>query len=136
MSRVSAATLSEPVLAGLVAWWAWGETLRPHITDTVLLVQDALAEGRHVILEGAQGTLLDLDHGTYPFVTSSNPVAGGACTGGGVGPLQVEQVFDLDQDGKGEIFALTGDGTEACYLLIAPSGLSYNLVKKGLCAGY
>ena len=74
---------------------SWGETLRPHITDTVLLVQDALAEGRHVILEGAQGTLLDLDHGTYPFVTSSNPVAGGACTGGGVGPLQVEQVIGI-----------------------------------------
>ena len=74
---------------------AWGERLRPFITDTTLLVQDALAEGRHVILEGAQGTLLDLDHGTYPYVTSSNPVAGGACTGGGVGPLQVEQVIGV-----------------------------------------
>jgi adenylosuccinate synthase len=79
----------------LVEAASWGEMLRPHITDTVLLIQDALAEGRHVILEGAQGTLLDLDHGTYPFVTSSNPVAGGACTGGGVGPLQVEQVIGI-----------------------------------------
>jgi adenylosuccinate synthase len=57
---------------------AWGERLRPHIIDTTSLVQEALAAGRHVILEGAQGTLLDLDHGTYPYVTSSNPVAGPA----------------------------------------------------------
>ena len=74
---------------------AWGERLRPHIVDTTNLVQDALAAGKHVILEGAQGTLLDLDHGTYPFVTSSNPVAGGACTGGGVGPLQIDQVIGV-----------------------------------------
>ena len=73
----------------------WGERLRDQITDTTTLVQEALADGRHVILEGAQGTLLDLDHGTYPYVTSSNPVAGGACTGGGVGPLQIEQVIGV-----------------------------------------
>ncbi len=74
---------------------AWGERLRPFITDTTGLVQQALAEGRHVLLEGAQGTLLDLDHGTYPYVTSSSPVAGGACTGGGVGPLQIDQVIGV-----------------------------------------
>ncbi len=74
---------------------AWGERLRPHIVDTTGLVQDALARGRHVILEGAQGALLDLDHGTYPYVTSSNPIAGGACTGGGVGPLQISQVIGV-----------------------------------------
>ena len=51
--------------------------------------------GEHVLLEGAQGTLLDLDHGSYPFVTSSNPVAGGACTGGGIGPLQVDEVIGV-----------------------------------------
>jgi adenylosuccinate synthase len=73
----------------------WGERLRPYITDTTQLVQDALADGLHVLLEGAQGTLLDLDHGTYPYVTSSNPVAGGACTGGGVGPLQIDQVIGV-----------------------------------------
>jgi adenylosuccinate synthase len=73
----------------------WGRRLREQIVDTTLLVQDALAEGRHVLLEGAQGTLLDLDHGTYPYVTSSNPIAGGACTGGGVGPLQVDQVIGV-----------------------------------------
>jgi adenylosuccinate synthase len=73
----------------------WGARLRDQITDTTNLVQDALAEGQHVLLEGAQGTLLDLDHGTYPYVTSSNPIAGGACTGGGVGPLQVDQVIGV-----------------------------------------
>jgi adenylosuccinate synthase len=74
---------------------AWGERLRPHLDDTTWLVQGALARGEHVLLEGAQGTLLDLDHGSYPFVTSSNPVAGGACTGGGIGPLQVDEVIGV-----------------------------------------
>lgn len=73
----------------------WGDALRPHIADTTRLVQDALAEGEHILLEGAQGTLLDLDHGTYPYVTSSNPVAGGATTGGGIGPLQIDQVIGV-----------------------------------------
>ncbi len=74
---------------------AWGERLRDHLDDTTWLVQGALARGEHVLLEGAQGTLLDLDHGSYPFVTSSNPVAGGACTGGGIGPLQVDEVIGV-----------------------------------------
>jgi len=73
----------------------WGERLREHLDDTTWLVQAALARGEHVLLEGAQGTLLDLDHGSYPFVTSSNPVAGGACTGGGIGPLQVDEVIGV-----------------------------------------
>jgi adenylosuccinate synthase len=74
---------------------AWGNRLRDHLDDTTWLVQAALARGEHVLLEGAQGTLLDLDHGSYPFVTSSNPVAGGACTGGGIGPLQVDEVIGV-----------------------------------------
>ncbi len=74
---------------------AWGARLRDHLDDTTWLVQGALARGEHVLLEGAQGTLLDLDHGSYPFVTSSNPVAGGACTGGGIGPLQVDEVIGV-----------------------------------------
>jgi adenylosuccinate synthase len=74
---------------------AWGERLRDHLDDTTWLVQRALARGEHVLLEGAQGTLLDLDHGSYPYVTSSNPVAGGACTGGGIGPLQVDEVIGV-----------------------------------------
>jgi adenylosuccinate synthase len=69
--------------------------LRDHLDDTTWLVQKALARGEHVLLEGAQGTLLDLDHGSYPYVTSSNPVAGGACTGGGIGPLQVDEVVGV-----------------------------------------
>jgi adenylosuccinate synthase len=73
----------------------WGERLADRIVDSTARVQAALAAGEHVLLEGAQGTLLDLDHGTYPYVTSSNPVAGGACTGGGVGPLQVDQVIGV-----------------------------------------
>ncbi|HYK96627.1 MAG TPA: adenylosuccinate synthase [Candidatus Dormibacteraeota bacterium] len=74
---------------------AWGERLREHLDDTTWLVQTALARGEHVLLEGAQGTLLDLDHGSYPFVTSSNAVAGGATTGGGIGPLQVDEVMGV-----------------------------------------
>jgi adenylosuccinate synthase len=74
---------------------AWGARLRDHLDDTTWLVQGALARGEHVLLEGAQGTLLDIDHGTYPFVTSSSPVAGGACTGGGIGPLQVDEVMGV-----------------------------------------
>ena len=74
---------------------AWGARLAPHLDDTTWLVQDALRRGDHVLLEGAQGTLLDLDHGSYPYVTSSNPVAGGACTGGGIGPLQVDEVIGV-----------------------------------------
>jgi adenylosuccinate synthase len=74
---------------------AWGARLSGYLEDTTWLVQDALRRGDHVLLEGAQGTLLDLDHGTYPFVTSSSPVAGGACTGGGIGPLQVDEVMGV-----------------------------------------
>ena len=73
----------------------WGDLLGDRITDTTALVQAALAAGEHILLEGAQGTMLDLDHGTYPYVTSSNPIAGGACTGGGVGPLQITDVLGI-----------------------------------------
>src|SRR5437870_13911565 len=69
--------------------------VEPMIADTVALVHDALAAGQHVPLEGAQATFLDLDHGTYPFVTSSNPVAGGACTGAGVGPRDIDRVIGI-----------------------------------------
>ena len=73
----------------------YAERLRPYITDTVTLLHDALEDGKTILLEGAQGTLLDLDHGTYPFVTSSNPVAGGAMTGAGLGPKHVERVIGV-----------------------------------------
>lgn len=69
--------------------------LAPHMADTSLVVHQALQKGQRVLFEGAQGTLLDIDHGTYPFVTSSNPVAGGACVGAGVGPGAVSGVLGV-----------------------------------------
>jgi adenylosuccinate synthase len=73
----------------------YAEILRPYVTDTALLLNTALAEGKTVLLEGGQGTLLDVDHGTYPFVTSSNPTAGGACTGSGIGPTRITRVIGI-----------------------------------------
>jgi len=67
----------------------------PHLGDAIAIVHNALEAGQHILLEGAQATFLDLDHGTYPFVTSSNPVAGGACTGAGVGPRQIERIIGI-----------------------------------------
>ena len=69
--------------------------LEPMIADTVHLVHEALEAGRPVLFEGAQATYLDLDHGTYPFVTSSNPIAGGVCTGAGVGPRAITRVIGV-----------------------------------------
>ena len=69
--------------------------IAPMIGDTVGLVHDALARGERVLLEGAQATFLDLDHGTYPFVTSSNPVAGGACVGSGLGPRDITSIVGI-----------------------------------------
>jgi len=71
------------------------ERLEPFICDASLLVNQALDQDRHVLFEGAQGTLLDVDFGTYPFVTSSNPIAGGACTGAGVGPTRIDHVVGV-----------------------------------------
>jgi adenylosuccinate synthase len=69
--------------------------VEPYVADTVNLVHEALEIGQHVLFEGAQATFLDLDHGTYPYVTSSNPVAGGACTGAGVGPRYIDRVVGV-----------------------------------------
>ncbi|MPY93298.1 MAG: adenylosuccinate synthase [Acidimicrobiia bacterium] len=69
--------------------------LAPYVADTVTLIHEALEAGQHVLLEGAQATFLDLDHGTYPFVTSSNPTAGGACTGSGIGPRHITRVVGV-----------------------------------------
>jgi adenylosuccinate synthase len=69
--------------------------LAPMIADTVNLVHDALDAGKRILLEGAQATFLDLDHGTYPFVTSSNPVAGGACVGSGLGPRDITTIVGI-----------------------------------------
>jgi adenylosuccinate synthase len=69
--------------------------IAPMIKDTVAIVHDALDRGERILLEGAQATFLDLDHGTYPFVTSSNPVAGGACTGSGLGPRDLTDIVGI-----------------------------------------
>ncbi|MEI7746856.1 MAG: adenylosuccinate synthase, partial [Actinomycetota bacterium] len=69
--------------------------IAPMIADTVSIIHDALSAGREVLMEGAQATFLDLDHGTYPFVTSSNPVAGGACTGTGLGPRDIDRIVGI-----------------------------------------
>jgi adenylosuccinate synthase len=75
----------------------YASRLRPHVADVSLLVDRVLREGGEVLFEGAQGTLLDLDHGTYPFVTSSTPVAGGASTGIGIGPTRIDAVLGVSK---------------------------------------
>lgn len=84
----------EPILK---EYGACAERLRPYIVDASLLVYEALVRGQNVLFEGAQGTLLDIDHGTYPFVTSSSPVAGGACTGVGIGPRFIDGVIGVSK---------------------------------------
>jgi adenylosuccinate synthase len=74
---------------------AYAARLRPMVVDTSLLLNNALDAGRTVLLEGGQATLLDVDHGTYPFVTSSNATAGGACTGSGIGPNRIDRVIAI-----------------------------------------
>jgi adenylosuccinate synthase len=71
------------------------DRLEPHVTDTSLLLWEAIAKDQYVLFEGAQGTLLDIDHGTYPFVTSSNPTAGGAVVGAGIGPKAIDNVIGV-----------------------------------------
>ncbi|HYC82831.1 MAG TPA: adenylosuccinate synthetase, partial [Solirubrobacterales bacterium] len=74
---------------------SFGHRLEPHIADTARLCWEQLDSGQRVIFEGAQATLLDLDHGTYPFVTSSNPIAGAATVGAGVGPTDISEVWGI-----------------------------------------
>jgi adenylosuccinate synthase len=73
----------------------YGERLRPHVTDTAALLHQAIRRGENVLLEGAQATLLDIDHGTYPYVTSSSAIAGGACVGLGIGPTAIDRVLGV-----------------------------------------
>ncbi|MFH1571912.1 MAG: adenylosuccinate synthase [Gemmatimonadota bacterium] len=88
---------SQPLDPGAIIdeYLAYAERLRPFVTDTSVYLNRALDEGKEVLFEGAQGTLLDIDHGTYPFVTSSNTTAGGACTGSGIGPTRIDQVIGV-----------------------------------------
>ena len=73
----------------------YAEYLRPYVIDSSLKIYEAVKKKKNILFEGAQGTLLDLDHGTYPFVTSSNPIAGGACVGSGVGPTIIDRVIGV-----------------------------------------
>ncbi|AUG78838.1 Adenylosuccinate synthetase [Kitasatospora sp. MMS16-BH015] len=73
----------------------YAEKIRPYLADTTLVLDQALKANKVVLLEGGQGTLLDVDHGTYPFVTSSNPTSGGACTGAGIGPTKIDRVIGI-----------------------------------------
>ncbi len=83
--------------SGAVAqeYLGYGERIRRYVADTGLVLNNALDEGRTVLLEGGQATLLDVDHGTYPFVTSSSPTAGGACAGSGIGPTRITKVIGI-----------------------------------------
>ena len=78
-----------------VEFLGYAEALRPYVTDTSLVINRALDRDQTVVFEGAQATMLDVDHGTYPFVTSSNPIAGGACVGAGVGPTRIDRVVGV-----------------------------------------
>jgi adenylosuccinate synthase len=84
-----------PVELVVEEYLGYAEKLRPYVADTVLVLNKALEENKVVLMEGGQGTLLDVDHGTYPFVTSSNPTAGGACTGSGIGPTKIDRVIGI-----------------------------------------
>ncbi|HIV68536.1 MAG TPA: adenylosuccinate synthase [Candidatus Butyricicoccus stercorigallinarum] len=105
----------QPVLA---EYRVYAERLRSHVCDTSVLTYNAVKAGKEVLFEGAQGTLLDLDMGTYPYVTSSHPISGGCCVGSGVGPTAIDEVVGICKSyttrvGKGpfptELFDETGD---------------------------
>lgn len=79
----------------ILEYAAYGQRLAPHVVDCTRTIHEAARARKNILFEGAQGTLLDLDHGTYPYVTSSNPVSGGACIGAGVGPTLIDRVIGV-----------------------------------------
>ncbi|MEW6275035.1 MAG: adenylosuccinate synthase [Bacillota bacterium] len=79
----------------LAAYSKYAEIIKPYVADVSIIVNEAIVRGQNVLCEGAQGTLLDLDHGTYPYVTSSHPVAGAACLGAGFGPTKINRVVGV-----------------------------------------
>ena len=81
--------------AVITEYLKYAERLRPFVIDSSLKIYEAVQQRQNILFEGAQGTLLDLDHGTYPYVTSSNPIAGGACVGSGVGPTIIDRVIGV-----------------------------------------
>lgn len=78
-------------------FYGYGQQIKQYVTDTSVLVNDALDNGENVLFEGAQGVMLDIDHGTYPYVTSSNPIAGGVTTGVGIGPNKIETILGISK---------------------------------------
>ncbi|MGB9798017.1 MAG: adenylosuccinate synthase, partial [bacterium] len=72
-----------------------GNFLKPYVANTSLIIREAIKEGKNILFEGAQGTLLDINYGTYPFVTSSHPIAGGVCIGAGIGPKEIDKVIGV-----------------------------------------
>jgi adenylosuccinate synthase len=82
----------EPILS---EYLSYAERLRQYVTDTSVVLNEAIDDGRRVLFEGAQGVMLDIDQGTYPFVTSSNPTAGGVCIGSGVGPTKIHHIIGV-----------------------------------------
>jgi adenylosuccinate synthase len=97
-NRVIAAVYGQPSLDPhdiYERYRAFGERLKPFVADTSMLIHEAIRKRENVLLEGAQATLLDIDYGTYPYVTSSSPTAGGACVGVGIGPTQIDRVMGV-----------------------------------------
>ncbi len=103
-----------------VEYEQYGNRLKPYVADTSALLYGYIKQGKNILLEGAQGTLLDIDHGTYPYVTSSSPTSGGACTGLGIGPTLIDEVLGIAKAyttrvGKGP-FPTELDGGQADYI--------------------
>ncbi len=120
------------IKAVLEEYKPYADRLRSHVCDTSVLTYNAIKAGKQVLFEGAQGTLLDLDMGTYPYVTSSHPVSGGCCIGSGVGPTAIDEIIGICKSyttrvGKGpfptELFDETGD-------YIRDAGFEYGTVTK------
>lgn len=107
--------------------YAHGQRLAPYIADTTLLLNDWMDEGLTILFEGAQGTLLDLDHGSYPFVTSSSTVAGGLCAGLGVSPRRVDMIAGVFK----AYCSRVGGGPMPTELLDGPEGFGESLRKRG-----
>jgi adenylosuccinate synthase len=108
-------------------YMVYAKRLKPHIADTSHVINRALRTDKRVFFEGAQGTLLDLDHGTYPFVTSSSPTAGGACTGAGVGPKAIDRVLGIAK----AYITRVGSGPFPTELPSEPGSIGEHLTTKG-----
>ena len=111
----------------LEEYMGYAERIKPHIADTSEVINRALRSDQWVFFEGAQGTLLDLDHGTYPFVTSSSPTAGGACTGAGVGPKAIDRVLGIAK----AYITRVGSGPFPTELPDEPGGVGELLTRVG-----